>query len=69
VIGIFKQKNPGNAFVLLLYGLVIKFPFFLHPEKYAANEGDNYIFNVIVKSGTQTLIQKHNCKDDTLTLQ
>jgi hypothetical protein len=49
VIGIFKQKNPGNAFVLLVYGLVLKFPFFLHPEKHAANEGDNYIFNVIVK--------------------
>jgi hypothetical protein len=49
VIGIFKQKNPGNALVLLVYGLVIKFPFFLHPEKYAIHEGDNYIFNIIIK--------------------
>ncbi|HTL09619.1 MAG TPA: hypothetical protein VL307_15210, partial [Chitinophagaceae bacterium] len=48
MIGIFKQKNPGNAFVLLLYALVLKFPFFLHPEKYMVNEGDNYIFNIIV---------------------
>jgi len=48
LIGIFKQKNPGNAFVLLLYALVLKFPFFLHPEKYMVNEGDNYIFNIIV---------------------
>jgi hypothetical protein len=49
VIGIFKQKNPGNAFILLIYGLVIKIPFFLHPESHKANEGDNFIFNVIIK--------------------
>jgi hypothetical protein len=49
LIGIFKQKNPGNALVLLLYALVLKFSFFLHPEKYIVNEGDNYIFNIIVK--------------------
>ena len=49
MIGIFKQKNPGNALVLLLYALVLKFSFFLHPEKYIVNEGDNYIFNIIVK--------------------
>ncbi len=49
MIGIFKQKNPGNAFVLLIYGLFLKFPFFLHPENPKINEGDNYIFNIIVK--------------------
>jgi hypothetical protein len=49
VVGIFKQKNPGNAFILLLYALALKFPFFLHPEKHIANEGDNYIFNIIIK--------------------
>jgi len=49
VIGIFKQKNPGNALVLLVYSLIIKFPFFLHPEKYAVHEGDNYIFNILIK--------------------
>jgi hypothetical protein len=49
VIGIFKQKNPGNAFILLIYALVLKFPFFLHPEKHMTNEGDNYIFNIIIK--------------------
>ena len=48
MIGIFKQKNPGNALVLLIYALVLKFPFFLHPQKYAVNQGDNYIFNIIV---------------------
>ncbi|MFT3933307.1 MAG: hypothetical protein QM726_06800 [Chitinophagaceae bacterium] len=49
MIGIFKQKNPGNALLLLLYALALKFPFFLHPEKQMANEGDNYIFNIIIK--------------------
>src|SRR5450432_1889384 len=49
MVGIFKQKNPGNAFVLLLYALALKFPFFLHPEKQMVNEGDNYIFNIIIK--------------------
>lgn len=49
MIGIFKQKNPGNALVLLLYALALKFPFFLHPEKYRVNQGDNYIFNIIIK--------------------
>ena len=49
MIGIFKQKNPGNALVLLLYALALKFPFFLHPQKQMVNEGDNYIFNIIVK--------------------
>jgi len=49
LIGIFKQKNPGNALVLLIYALALKFPFFMHPEKHLVNEGDNYIFKIIVK--------------------
>ncbi|MEO5684968.1 MAG: hypothetical protein ABIQ88_20155 [Chitinophagaceae bacterium] len=61
MIGIFKQKNPGNALVLLLYALALKFPFFLHPQKQVANEGDNYIFNIIVRflepfAGTGSLL-------------
>jgi hypothetical protein len=50
VVAIFKQKNPGNAFILLLYALALKFPFFMRPEKPMVNEGDNYIFNIVVKS-------------------
>lgn len=49
MIGIFKQKNPGNALLLLIYGLFLKFPLFLHPAKYTPFEGDNYIFNIIIK--------------------
>jgi hypothetical protein len=49
LIGIFRQKNPGNALVLLLYALALKFPFLLHPEKNAVSAGDNYIYNIIVQ--------------------
>ncbi len=49
MVALFKQKNPGNAFILLIYALALKFPFFMHPEKQLANEGDNYIYAIIVK--------------------
>jgi hypothetical protein len=49
VIGLFKQKNPGNALVLLIYGLILKFPFFLHPESYATSDGNTYIFNLVIR--------------------
>lgn len=49
MVGVFKQKNPGNAFVLLIYGLILKFPIFLYPIHSEPNQGDNYIYNVIVK--------------------
>ncbi len=48
MIPTFKQKSPGNAFILLLYGLVIKFPSFQHPVKPGHNEGDNYIYQGII---------------------
>lgn len=49
MVALFKQKNPGNALILLVYALALKFPFFLHPEKAVNNEGDNYIYNIIVR--------------------
>lgn len=49
MIATFKQKNPGNAFILLIYGLFIKFPMFLHPKKPLYNQGDNYIYQFILK--------------------
>jgi hypothetical protein len=32
VIGIFKQKNPANVFVLLVFGALIKIPMFIEPH-------------------------------------
>ena len=47
--GIFKQKNPFNALLLLLYGLFLKFPFFLHPVLPVAYPNDNLIYRYIIK--------------------
>lgn len=49
MVGIFKHKNPGNALLLILYGLVLKFPLFLHPVKPIVQQGDNYIYVVIMR--------------------
>jgi hypothetical protein len=47
VIGIFKQKNPGNALVLLVYALVLKFPVFIHPVLPVLHKEDNYLYRLI----------------------
>jgi Family of unknown function (DUF6427) len=49
VIGIFKQKNPGNALLLLVYALVLKFSMFLHPTVPALHPEDNYLYRLILK--------------------
>lgn len=49
MVGIFKQKNPGNALFLLIYALVIKFPLFLHPAPALQLEGDNYIYHLVLR--------------------
>ncbi len=46
--GIFKQKNPGNALLLLIYALVLKFAMFLHPVVPVMHPGDNYFYRVIL---------------------
>lgn len=48
MIGIFKQKNPGNTLLLLIYALVLKFPNFLHPSGPLQQEGDHYLYTQIV---------------------
>lgn len=48
MIATFKQKNPSNAFILLLYGLVIKFPMFLNPSAPQLNSGDNILYNGVL---------------------
>lgn len=48
MIGIFKQKSSVNALLLLLYGLVLKFPIFLHPVTPSQNDGNSYIYYLIL---------------------
>jgi hypothetical protein len=45
VIGIYKQNNPGNTFILLMYALVLKFPSFLRPMSPLRQEEDHYLYN------------------------
>jgi hypothetical protein len=45
---VFKQKNPGNAFILLVYALVLKFSIFLHPQVPSLHKEDNYLYRIIL---------------------
>ena len=47
MVGIFKQRSSGNAFVLLLYALVLKFPLFLHPVAFLESKNSNYIYQLV----------------------
>lgn len=49
MIGIFRQKNPANALILLFYALVLKFPIFLHPQVPVLHPEDNYLYRVILR--------------------
>jgi hypothetical protein len=49
VIGIFRQKNPGNALILLVYALVLKFSLFIHPVAPTLHPEDNYLYRLILR--------------------
>lgn len=46
--GIFKQKNPANIFLLLVFGVLIKLPVFLHPHVPVEKETDGVLFNALL---------------------
>jgi hypothetical protein len=48
VIGIFKQKSPGNIVLLLLFGLFIKVPVFLYPKPIVATNQDGRLYHALV---------------------
>jgi hypothetical protein len=48
VIGIFKQKTPANILLLLLFGLLIKLPMFMHPHITAIQPKDGILFHGIL---------------------
>jgi hypothetical protein len=48
VVGLFKRKNPGNAFLLLIYALILKFPIFLHPRVPVPASTDSYLYSRIL---------------------
>ena len=44
MVGIFKQKSAGNALLLLIYGLILKFNMFLHPAGPLQQTSDHYLY-------------------------
>ena len=49
MIGIFKQKSPANILLLLVFGVLIKLPMFLHPHAVTGKAGDSILFKSILK--------------------
>ncbi|HET9430853.1 MAG TPA: DUF6427 family protein [Chitinophagaceae bacterium] len=49
MIGIFKQKNPANLLLLLVFGVLIKFPMFLYPHTPVARPADGSLFVAILR--------------------
>lgn len=44
MVGIFKQKSSVNGLLLLVYGLILKFPIFLHPEGPLRQQEDHFLY-------------------------
>ncbi|MFI5133791.1 MAG: hypothetical protein ACHQEB_05615 [Chitinophagales bacterium] len=49
MIGIFKQKNPVNILLLLVFGVLIKLPMFLHPHAPVSQATDGILFQPVLK--------------------
>lgn len=49
MIGIFKQKNPANILLLLVFGVLLKLPMFLHPHIPAGHASDGILFKKILQ--------------------
>lgn len=49
MIGVFRQKNPGNAFILLIYALLLKFPVFLHTPAPLVQQEDNFLYRLVLQ--------------------
>jgi hypothetical protein len=48
VTGIFKANNPTNAFVLFVYGLLLKLPIFLHPAVPQPQLMDGFLYKLLL---------------------
>ncbi|MEO7922624.1 MAG: hypothetical protein ABIR30_03040 [Chitinophagaceae bacterium] len=48
MIGIFKQKSPANILLLLVFGVLIKLPMFLHPHVITERAEDGILFKAIL---------------------
>lgn len=48
MVGLFKQKNPANIFLLLVFGVLIKLPMFSHPQVTQKGSGDGVLFSALL---------------------
>lgn len=48
MVGLFKQKNPANIFLLLVFGVLIKLPMFSHPQVPQKGSGDGVLFSALL---------------------
>ncbi len=48
VTGTFKANNPYNTFLLLVYGLLLKLPMFLHPTIPTPQQTDGFLFKSLL---------------------
>ena len=49
MIGLFKQKSPGNIVFLLIFGLLVKLPLFLLPKKIVVTNNDGILYQWLIK--------------------
>lgn len=49
MVGIFRQKNPGNSLLLLVYGLILKFGILLRPSAPLRQEEDHYLYELLMR--------------------
>lgn len=47
--GTFKANNPYNTFLLLIYGLLLKLPLFLHPSIPVVQQTDGFLFRTLLE--------------------
>lgn len=48
MIGVFKQKSPGNIGVLFIFGLLLKMPLFLYPKQVVIRETDGRLYQWLI---------------------
>ena len=48
MIGIFKQKAPGNVALLLIVGLILKLPLFIYPKIIPSVQPDGNLYTGVV---------------------
>ena len=49
MIGVFKQKSPGNVAMLFIFSLLLKLPMFLYPKATVATENDGRLYHWLIR--------------------